>query len=488
MPITSHVELGAEDLRALAAATAPPGQAIAEWRALMSAVAFDDINQNTQRVMPAIFANLRQQTDLPERDRVRGAFKYTWSRNTEMMHGVRPILEAFAEMGLDYRILKGAAVQVMCGGLGSRTMGDVDIVVWKADVDAVIDVMTTNGFRRGLHTACSRHADADHHGALNFNKGGCHVDVHIAENKAPVRLLTEMMTAPARRGRAAGIPVLVPQPELLLLHAAVHGRLASGPTDFVQSIVDVSQLRRIIDKRRLLIAARRTATVTDLIELEDAVRAVGAESLSLHLPAAERALARTEEGALAILDAVTRASSVVSRVRVRQRGARVQAEVARSFTGRRGPYRVWLRSGQFARAERAAVRAWGGFLPSPHGAWVSGSLTHPFADGPIQGLTASNVAAETLDWRFRVRFAAEQAHVRLTLNSPSLDTLDTFVFANGVPITHVRAGDVASRSIYFRDLPASVEFSVRPLWGTCTQCYRGLGDLRVQIDLGDDAR
>lgn len=488
MPVSSHVQLSWEDLKAIAAATAPPERALRDWSDLMSSIAFDEINGNTQRIMPAIFVNLRDVPDLPERDRVRGAFKYSWSRNTERLHGVRPILEAFADKGIDYRILKGAAVQVVCGGLGTRSMGDIDLLVSAADAAAVEDVMAANGFRRGVHSACSGHADSEQHDALNFNKGDCHVDVHIAEYKAPVRLLTEMMAAPARRGRAAGIPVLVPQPELLLLHAAVHGRLASGPTDFVQAVVDVSQLRPHVDQRRLLLAARKTATITDLLALDDSVRAVGAEPLGIHLPASERVLARAEESGLHLLDAAARASSVVRRARARQRGARVQAAVADRFIGRRSAYRAWLRSGQFARAERAAVSAWGGFLPAPHGVWESGRVTRPFVDVAATGLTASNVAADTLDWRFRVELPEDGAPVRLSVDSPSLQTLDAFVFANGEPITHVRAGDVPSRNIYFRELPQSVEFSLRPLWEVCTACYRGLDDLEVRIDVGDDAR
>ena len=488
MPMSSHVQLGWEDLRALSAATAALTPARRAWVDLMARLPFDEINENTQRVMPAIFANLRDAPDLPERDRMRGAFKYTWSRNTEMLHGLRPVLAALTVQGIDYRLIKGAAVQVVCMGLGSRAMGDVDVLVGATDVDRVVDVMESHGFRRGTYSSCSGHADAEHHGALNFNNADCHADVHVAEYKYPVRLLSEMLSAPARDGRAAGVLVRVPPTELLLLHAAVHGSMASGPTDFVQAVVDVAMLSQRVDRRRLLLAARRTGTLLHLLELDEAVRAVGAPSLGLEPPRLERAAARTQATLLRLGDLATESSSVARRLRARQRGASAQARVARDFNGHRREYGAWLRLGQFAFVERSVLRASGGFLPEPGDDWVSGATCRPFSTAGIPGLTASTVSSSVLDWRFRVRLPGPQAHLRLTLDSPSLDTLDAFVFENGRPITRVVAGDRSSRSIYLRNLPASVEFSLRPLWAVCTQCYRGLDDLQVRIDLGDDAR
>lgn len=486
--MSSHVQLEWEDLKALEAATAPTERAREAWIDLMGRVPFDEINLNTQRVMPTIFRNLRDEPDLPHRDRMRGAFKYTWSRNTEMLNGVRPVLEAFAAQGIDHRILKGAAVQVVSGGLGARSMGDVDVLVSSADADRVARIMDDLGFRRGTYSACTDHADGRGHDALNYNKGGCHVDVHLAGYKAPVRLLLEMMSAPARQARVAGVPVRVPPAELLLLHAAVHGCLASGPTDFVQAVVDVTTLSDHVDQRRLLLAARRTGTLTHLLALDGAVREVGAAPLGIHVPARERAAARTQVAVARVGALVSESSSVAHRLRVRQRGAVAQSRVATDFNGHRRAYRAWLGLGQFAVAERAVLRASGGFLPAPADAWVSGTTAQPFMGGPTPGMTASTVSGSVLDWRFRVRFPGPQAHVRLTLDSPSLDTLDAFVFGNGIPVTRVVAGDRSTRQISFRDVDESTEFSLRPLWEACTQCYSGLDDLEVRIDLGNDAR
>lgn len=482
------VGLSWEDRRAIGAATAPAPVAERDWRELMAAMAFDEIAEPTQRVVPAIFRNLRDVPELPDRDRLRGAFKYRWSQTTELLHGVRDVLVALAAAGIEHRVLKGAAVQAVCGSIGSRAMGDVDLLVSVADVDRVGDVMAAEGFRRSGFAACSGHSEAEHHGALTYNAGSCHVDVHVAEFKEPVRLLSLMMVAPPRRIRAAGAVLCVPPAELLLLHAAVHGRLASGPTDLVQAVVDVSMLSPHVDPARLVAAARRTGTLPDLLALDAALRAAGAPSIDLAVPASATAQARVESARAAAVDLVTSSSSVVRRIRGRQRGRAALAAVDREFTGARREYATWLRAGQFAVLERAVVRAHGGFLPQPSGTWVSGRTVQPFGGPPVPGLVASTVAEDTLDWRFRVELPGPQAWARLTLASPSLDRLDAFVFRNGVPVTQVVAGDPSTRDIVLRDLGASNEFSVRPLWQVCAECYHGLADLQVRIDLGDDAR
>ena len=214
--------------------------------------------------------------------------------------------------------------------------------------------------------------------------------------------------------------------------------------------------------------------------------------LGIDVPAAARAQARVEALAAEAAAVAVGASSVARRVRDRRRPTAALAVAERDFPGSGRRYVAWLRAGQFAVAERAAVRLAGGFLPAPRGAWTSGSSVRPFVAGapaePAPGLTASPVAQEALDWRFRVRFVQPQEWVRLTLESAAFDRLDAFVFRNGVPVRQVTAGDAESRTVVLRDLPASNEFSLRTLWPVCARCYQGLDDLRVRIDVGPDAR
>jgi hypothetical protein len=320
---------------------------------------------------------------------------------------------------------------------------------------------------------------------LNFNKGDSHVDMHVAEHKQPTRLLTMMMDAPPVVVDTMGLRLGVPRPELLLLHAAMHGCLASGPTDLIQAVVDVTVLGPRTNPRTLLACARRTRTLLPLVEIEEAIDGVGARPLQLDVSWTDLARARAEEAADTVIEVASESSSVLQRVRTRKRSDRALADVSEGFNGRRGAYGLWLRMGQFAVFERAVARTTGGFLEPPIGTVTSGKTVQPFLDDDIPGMTASRVSTTAMDWRFRVDFPAPQDRVRLVLDSASLDTLDAFVFCNGVPITRVVAGDPGTRDIVLRGLGRQNEFSVRALWTVCSECYRGLDDLSVRIDLGD---
>lgn len=486
MAYRRSVTLGREEHRALIAATGAPEAAAENWRALMADVAFDGVSENTQRLMPAIFSNLRDAQQVPERERMRGAFKYAWSKNMGMVHDIRAVLADFGHEGIDYRLIKGAAIQAMCGSVGSRVMGDIDILVSASDATRAAETLVRCGFRRNTFSECDGHSDSGHHDALNFNKGESHVDVHVAEYKYPSRLLLMMMSTPPVLVPLAGMEMAVPPAELLVLHSAVHGCLASGPTDFIQAVVDVSVLADRTDPRRLVALASRSGTLLQLIEIDEELRRAGARPLGVAVRWHEGLRARAEVGGARAVGVVTESSSVLRRIRSRQRSDRALHDVSTGFNGRRRSYGLWLRLGQFAVFERAAVRSSGGFLAEPQGTWTSGISVQPFVDEGVPGMTASRISSRVLDWRFRVDFAAPQPVMRLVLDSASLDSLDAFVFCNGVPITRVVAGDPGTRDIVIRGLGRRNEVSVRALWTVCTECYRGLDDLTVRIDLGDD--
>lgn len=473
------VTLGEEDHHALLSATADPREARRSWTRLMEMMAFDEVNDNTQRAMPAIFANLRHEKGIPERDRMRGAFKYAWSKNTRMLYDVRPVLQALDARGVSYRVIKGAAVQARCDRVGARVMGDIDLLIGANDIDAVEAAFVGNGYRRNGYAACSGHSDASHFDALNFNKGASHVDLHVAEVKAPTRLLRAIMDEPAVRVEAAGGTIAVPSAELLVLHAAVHGALSSGQTDLMQAALDLATLRPQVDPRRLRALGLRTGTLQALLDLDARLGSIGISGSGVSATRVDVGRARLTGMGQQVAALATESSSLARRLRDRQRGDDALHEVATNFNGHLASYRAWLRSGQFAIVERQAVGRWGGFLPEPQGVWT-GDVVQPFLQ-QVSGVVGSTVAAQALDWRFRFQIEGKRPLVWLDLASASLDRLDAFVFCNGVPLTRLVAGDLSSRRVGLRDVGPSAEISVRPLWTTCRRCYSGLDDLAVSI-------
>ena len=478
MPGSAAVNPAWEDARALTAAVGPAPAAVAAWRELMSAMAFDEIDVTTQRAMPTIYRNLREQPGLPEQDRMRGAFKHAWSRSAELLRGARPVLAALGERGVGYRVVDGAAVQAVSGALGARALGGVDVLVSDADLAVAQDVLTAAGLPATGAPVCGRHGRPAARAPILFAARALTVALHLAP--AGDALTTAILAAPGRAARLAETPLLVPPVELLVLRAARRGR-GADPVERVQAVIDASLLAPHVDPHRLVAAARRTGTLGALLWVDSALRTAAGSTLGIAVPFD----ARVEAAATDAVRGGRRLASPVTgaprRIRSRQRGGEALVGVRAQFPGPTRPYETWLRLGQLGATERLAVRARGGFLPPPEGTWLLGTSLSPFAGEAAPGLVASPVADLTLDWRFRVALPGPQPLLRVVVDSPVLDRQDTFLFRNGEPVGRVVAGDPATRSWEFRDVAAAQEFSLRPVWPVCAQCHESLSDLRVTI-------
>lgn len=450
----------------------------------MATVRFDEVNDNTQRVVPAIFSNLRDELDLVERDRLRGAFKFAWSKNASMLAALRPVFDSLAANGVEFRVIKGVAVQAVCGRLGARVMGDVDLLVHDRDIAAVESAFSDHGFRRNTDLTCPGHSDASHFDSLNFNRESTHADVHIAEVKRPTRLFEAMLAEPGSRVSVAGTTVTVPPVDLLILHAACHGALAAGPTDVMQAALDLSLLRGMVDSEQIRQSAVRTGTLIDLLRLDRQLAAIhvpgaGVRANFTSSVASEVRRMQSQLGSF-VVDVVP----LIRRIRARDPGREVTHVVRRSFPGRRLQYRAWLRLGKFSATERMVVRRWGGFVEDPPDEVELGRDLHPF-ESVERGVVVSPVAQIALDWRFRIRVPKNSHFVWLDFDSPTLDRLDPLVYVNGVPVTRLVAGDTKSRRIGLRDVGPTIEVSVRPLGAACRRCFSGLDDIGVRVDVSE---
>jgi hypothetical protein len=453
-------KLGLEVFHAVWAATGPTEIARRHWIDLMQEHPFDTVSVETQRLIPSIFFNLREERDLTERDRLRGAFKYTWSKTTRMLRDTHLVLAELNARTINYRVIKGAAIQAVVGQVGTRVMGDVDLVVHASDSQKVEAAFYAAGFRKSYHSQCSRHGDKGHVLALTFNRGETHVDVHLAEVKEPSTLLMEMLRVPPAWLRTAGGEIPVPPTELLFLHAAHHGQLAAGPSDQIQSILDVCLLRTRIDHTALLEAARRTHTSAALLAIDVDQRHLRLPSLHVRPQFTFLARVLIESLLNAGLSAARSSNQALRLIDERRRDKPALSQVKDSFIGRRRAYALWLRLGQFSALERHAIRRWGGFLKAPRGVLELPAMFNPF-QSTSEAITASNVAPS---------------------NSQNLDDLDAAVYCNGLPVTRFAKDDPSSRSFELRDLGKSIEISIRPAWPVCSFCYTGFDDMHVTVE------
>ena len=463
------------------AATDPDvDSALHAWIDLMHSVPFDEIGPNTQRVLPMIFTNLRSRPAFLERDRLKGAFRYTWTRNSTTFHEARSLLIALNKQDISYRLLKGSAIQATTGLVGSRIMGDIDLLVSLESVESVATILGELDFRRNSHQDCVRHTSLGHEEALNFNRGSLHVDLHVAEFKPPARLFTCMLQSEPRVASLAGVSVLIPEPELLGLHAAVHGVLASGQTDLMQAAVDLSVMNRSMSQPRLLELAAETKTTSALIHVSQEISRAGLPTLEIRIPVAS--LAQERVSVVATISWVRAQGATRFTRKLRDRSHRVSRyQDFSDFRGIGFRYRLWTALGQQARFEKLLAPHRLGFLRSPMIVTESGAVAMPFAE-EVQTVSASRVAPIAIDWRFRVRLPAHQTRAKAQLRSLGFENLDAMVFLNSLPVARIVAGDSSTREIHFVPRGEDLEFSLRPLWAVCDNCYSGFADLEVLIE------
>lgn len=134
--------------------------------------------------------------------------------------------KALDEAGIDYTLLKGAALACsVYGSFVQRPMIDVDILVKKSDGNRAVDALLSAGWVwRADKPRDGDYSHLHHLPALVDPNGLVSVEVHtsILPPAAPFDITTEQILASARLVRFREFEVRVPDPLYLLLHGCIH--------------------------------------------------------------------------------------------------------------------------------------------------------------------------------------------------------------------------------------------------------------------------
>lgn len=179
-------------------------------------VDLDYIDYGSFRILPLLARTMEQLgVDLPIGHRIRGIYRRSWYRNQVLLQTAAAAIGTLAAAEIPMIVTKGAAVaDRYYPDLGTRPMGDVDIVVPATDRDAAIDALTAAGWRgdiieTGLETrhGCPFHNDVQGNVDLHWATSS---DLHpdFDESAAWNRTAVTGRLSPARR--------LAPEDELLL--------------------------------------------------------------------------------------------------------------------------------------------------------------------------------------------------------------------------------------------------------------------------------
>jgi Uncharacterised nucleotidyltransferase len=206
-----------------------PG-AIASWRSVRSMVDLDDLDDESLRLLPLVYANLRRlDVHDPEMGRLRGIYRKTWFENELAFHRLTEVLTSFHTSGISSTLLKGAAlIDLYYRDRGSRSMHDIDLLVPEERVSDAVDIL--------------RHLDWHSHprtltGALRFSyewefkhRAGYRIDLHwqvIDYMLKTDRELTDMDGRPRLLpSDVAGVTTNVLDHPDQLIHVCLHGARA----------------------------------------------------------------------------------------------------------------------------------------------------------------------------------------------------------------------------------------------------------------------
>jgi hypothetical protein len=202
----------------LRAALLRGADAIGAWEAWISRVDVDHLDPASDRLLPQLYQNLRDHgIQHPSMARLKGVYRYHWSKNQVLFHRIADVLRCLHEAGVRTMLLKGAALATLYyKNPGLRPMLDFDFLVPADQVDLAFSVLEARGWTG---------ADEWPPHARSFrDKGRREFDLHwhaIAECAWP-EADTEFWRD-AVPAEVLGVPTLALGPSDQLLHVCVHG-------------------------------------------------------------------------------------------------------------------------------------------------------------------------------------------------------------------------------------------------------------------------
>ena len=228
-----------------------------EWK---QTVDIETLDYAEHRLLPLVYDRLyRCSIADPERNRLKGVYRYTWSVNQIRFFTAKNLLEKFQERKIGTLLLKGAALTThyYCN-LGLRLMDDIDILVPLHQAQEAIALMKEFNYRHNHSARCNLRDRAEYrtitHSQPFLNPENQEIDLHwyIArecckvddgagfwERSLPIEF--------------QGVPTRILDPTDQLFHVCLHGAKWADPAP-IRWITDAAVIlnKSTIDWERLL--------------------------------------------------------------------------------------------------------------------------------------------------------------------------------------------------------------------------------------------
>lgn len=476
------MKLSLEHELALKSALLRPEEAEIHWRQLLSKTQFDELEGSTYRIVSAVYKNLEKFKTLPDYERLRGAYRFNWARNSKFLSAILPIVRELETRDANYRILKGSALNLLNGALGVRTMGDIDLLISVEELPLLIQLFEAHGFEKKYDTKCPNSPENVIDNELCFiNHDNVEVDLHLAEKSYPTKLFQSMLKTPPQIYFFMGIPMKLPSYELALIHTAIHGYQSVSDSDQMQSLIDCAQLISYVNSKKLAKLNRKMDTDFAVVEYLETVYQIIGSSYPLSRISQTIVAKKLSHFQFLLVNKFLKNSNTLMLIKSRRIYPRELNYVKENFDGKSFLYYLWLKFGQLRPLERIMINSFGGFMSAPTEVIKAGNNSTGFKSQELKWINFSNCPVESNDWRFTIH-VRENANPRIIqMFSAAFRDWNWVVFVNGKLAGTSPRNTEGVYSIHLKNPAGKLEISIRSPLHICKLCFHDLSDLRIHI-------
>lgn len=237
-------------LALLKAALLPADSAEQYWHEFIANNDFQNLDHGCNQVLPMAFINLRGRIEEDVNEKIcRSSYKYVWAKNHVLMHDAKALLILLKENDIEACILKGAAyIGHYYPDYGMRVLGDIDLLVSGGQMQALVDVLESNGYKlkSGQGGVDTRSLLRMFHARSFVNARGTDFDVH--QYLSPYLIDAELSERIWQNKKSIDLfgsegLTYVLSPTYQLLHTILHG-LQYATESSIRWIIDAACLLR----------------------------------------------------------------------------------------------------------------------------------------------------------------------------------------------------------------------------------------------------
>jgi hypothetical protein len=455
---------------ALAAALLPVELALVKWKELVAISSIEDFEHSVTRALPLVYLNCKEELTGNDLLKLKGSYRHSWARNTEMFMQLQPVLRKLQDEGVDYRLLKGGALNILAGPPGARIMGDIDLLINKSDLNLLQNLLIGLDFKRMFSYGCEHKSSKAKRLELNFvNEDSLEIDIHIAQERSSRRLFEIMMKSRPEVREFSGISVKMPEDCQLIAHSLIHGHQNVQDEDESQMIMDIYQLLNQRNAEKTFQLTNRLGIFPLLENYFTTISRIQLPGNFTNLYKKQFSLKKHHLLQDRLYSALNGSRSLFRAIWYRTPNLTNIWRILRSQKVNKILYLLWAYTGMLRPLEYQIIRQFNGFTK------YNPQSIH------ARNLTLNQTSEWSNDWRFGFSRDMQKQSMRIRALSNGFVNQSFLVFMNGKLITVTENSIDGEFILELRELRDWNEISFRLPFSGCKICSQSLRDITLEI-------